>query len=41
MTLEQAKEILKTYKMPLTNEQLSVYRTALSIAQSAMAQVPQ
>jgi hypothetical protein len=31
MTLERAKEILKTYKMPMTQAQLEEFKKALSI----------
>lgn len=35
MTLSEAKEILRTYKMPLTADQLARFRTALRIAAGA------
>lgn len=31
MTLDEAKLILKTYKLPLSNDQLTVYRQALNL----------
>lgn len=36
MTLEQAKEILRTYKMPMTAEQLIIYRQALNKVMRSM-----
>ena len=35
MTLEQAKEILKTYKMPMTSDQLKLYKRALELVTGA------
>jgi hypothetical protein len=36
MTLAEAREILKTYKLPLTGEQLILYKEAMAVV-SAMA----
>lgn len=37
MTLEQAKEILRTYQLPLTPEQMQTYKEALRIVAGAFA----
>ncbi len=34
LTLAQAKEILRTYTMPMTAEQLKLYKQALAIVSS-------
>ena len=31
MTVSEAKTILQTYKLPLTNEQMKIYRIAFDI----------
>jgi hypothetical protein len=36
MTVEQAREILRTYKMPLKPDQILVYRQALSVVMRSM-----
>lgn len=40
MTLAQAKEILKTYKLPMTAEQLIEYKKALSLVSGSFTNLP-
>lgn len=40
MTLEEARIILNTYEMPLTEEELLEYKEALRVAAGAFALLP-
>ncbi len=40
MTIEEARKILATYKMPMTNDQLAEYREALKLVQAQAFIVP-
>lgn len=39
MTLEQAKQILKTYQMPMTQAQLAEYKQALQVVAASAFKV--
>lgn len=41
MTLEQAKQILKTYRPPLSPQQLEDYKKALALVTNAALKPPQ
>lgn len=41
MTLEQAKEIVKTWSLPLTKEEEATYKQALALVSAAAFKAPE